>query len=218
MLCILPRMDSVQPWDRHPDLTKERFARIACEIVRVRDDALLAHEPDKGDGPWGYGCRALERQIDAIKKLAEQEDWLMILEEGRHFVFQVGSVPVRFYKGRASKPKPNSLQQRSPELTAQQKAFAFADEQNWIWRLAIETDVTGRVARIVAVEVSLSNKGGKEKVIDVRTLWEIPIDGSVNAVASVSSMKREGKQLEKPKVRPKAKAQTNKNGTNDGGA
>lgn len=211
-------MENALPWERHEDLSMERLVRIANEIVRVREDALLAHEPEKGDRPWGYGCRALERQIDAIKKLAEVEPWLTILEEGRHFVFQVGSVPMRFYKGHASKPKPNSLQQRVPELTAQQRAFPFAEDQHWIWRFAIETEVTGRVARIVAVEVSLSTKGGKEKVIDVRSLWEVPLGGNVSTVASVSSMKREGKQLDKPKVRAKVKARPKKDGTNDDGA
>lgn len=121
MLHLLPML-AMYPWDRHPDLSQERLVRLARELVRVREDALLVHEPDKGDGPWGYGCRALERQIDVVKKLAEQENWLTVLEDRRHFVFQIGKVPVRFYKGRASKPKISSLQQQNPELQAQQKA------------------------------------------------------------------------------------------------
>lgn len=206
-----------RPWDRHADLSQERLSTLALTILRVRDDALLTHEPHKGDGPWGYGCRALERQIDAIKKLAETESWLTILEEGRHFVFQVGQVPVRFYKGRANKPRVSSLRQNHPELRAQQLAFKFADDRHGLWRLAIETDVTGRVSRVVAVEVLVAGKPGNEKVRGARTSWEIPLGGSVGAVSSVTPTKREGKQLDKPKVRPKAKGRTKKDSNADGG-
>lgn len=202
------------PWDRHPDLSQDRLVLIAKEIAKVRDEALLTHEEKKGDSPWGFGCRALERQIYAIKKLAEEESWLTILEDKRHFVFQIGEVPVRFYKGRANKPKINSLQRRNLELEAQQKAFAFMQEQGWMWRLAIETDETGRVTRIVAVEISLSSNN-KENVIAVGICWEIPLLESVGGMSSVSSIKREGKQLDKPKVRPK-KGKIKKEGSNDG--
>jgi hypothetical protein len=211
-------MTEPRPWDRHADLSQERLSTLALAILRVRDDALLTHEPHKGDGPWGYGCRALERQIDAIKKLAETESWLTILEDGRHFVFRVGQVPVRFYKGRAGKPKVSTLRQNHPELTAQQLAFKFVDDRHGLWRLAIETDVTGRVSRIVAVEVAVAGKPGNERVMGVLTSWEIPLGESVSAVGSVTPMKREGKQLDKPKVRPKAKGRTKKDGTTDGGA
>lgn len=210
-------MVEIFPWDRHPDLTRERLSTIATELVRVRDDALLAHEPHKGDKAWGFGCRALERQMYAIITLAAREKWLTILEDGRHFVFLIGQVPVRFYKGRADKPKPNTLRQNLPELAAQQGAFTFAQDQKWCWRLAIETDVTGRVARVVVVEASFGDKRNRAKIIDTRTVWEIPLMATVGAIADLAAPKREGKQLAKPSVRPKVKTRTTKDGTNDGG-
>ena len=209
-------MVDLKPWDKHRDLTNERLVRVESVLVDVREDALLSHEPEKGDGLWGYGCRAHERQIDAIKKLAGEVDWLTVLEDGRHFVFMIGKVPVRFYKGSANRPKPNSLQQRVPEINAQQQAFSFAQNQKWLWRFAIETEATGKVSRIVVVAVSIAKKHGKEHLIDTHVRWEVPLAMPVRSIANLSSIQLPGKQLDKPVVR--AKSRTKKNGTNDGGA
>lgn len=179
------------PWDAHPDLTQERLQRLASAIVDVRDGVLLTHEPEKGDRSWGFGCRSLERQIEAIRNIANQDNWLSIVQDSRRFVFKIGQVPVRFYKGRATKPKANMLKQSYAELRQQQLAFPFNVDQDWIWRFAIETDVLGTVVRIVMVEVS-STRG------EVRSYWEIPIRDRVASIAPVEPLQRPGKRLPPP--------------------
>jgi len=96
-----------EPWTKYPALTAERLAIMADLIREVRHDAVLAHEPGKGDGNWGLGTRVYERTCFKIEKLAEKSpDWLTILHElkGLQFSFALGNIPFRFYRGTPEEP------------------------------------------------------------------------------------------------------------------
>lgn len=181
------------PWEIHPDLQEDRLCQIAAIIRDVRHDALGGHEPKKGDSNWGLGTRVHERTCHAIRQAAQQIPWLKILEPGLHFVFTIGKVPVRFYRGEAENPNPRYLSRRFPEITAQQFAFDFAQEENdWFWRLAIETEVTGEVLRIVLVQVSASGQ--------TQNPWEVPFVEKVAVISPLREKVNEGVELEPPFV------------------
>ena len=53
-------MSNFEPWQKYPDLTRDRLSVIATIIRDVRHRCVMLHEPDEGDGPWSLGCRAYE--------------------------------------------------------------------------------------------------------------------------------------------------------------
>ena len=195
------------PWEIHPDLTSERLEFLARLIHSVRTDAVDAHDPEKGDTAWGLGCRAHERTLFAIVNAAAgiASGWLRVIEPGLHFVFAIGAVPVRFYRGEAEHPPAKSLRRNYPEIQAAQTSFSLpgfttpASEETaveYLWRIAIETDVEGAVDRVVLIEVA--DDGA------TRTVYEIP-KSNVRYVATTERKRREGKQLPPPRVGLKSK-------------
>lgn len=186
---------STKPWDIHPDLTEERLQVLARLIREVRGKALLLHEPAEGDSNWGLGCRAHERTCYAIKQAAENNSWLKVIEGSLHFVFQIGKVPIRFYRGEADNPSPRSLRRNYPEIEANQGSLPFASvELDWFWRLAIETDISGEVYRVVMVQVA---EGG-----DTKNPWPIPFEAPVIPLVPIVPLRQEGIVLPPPEVMP----------------
>lgn len=198
------------PWDLHPSLTAERLAFVARLMRSVRAEAVDGHEADKGDTAWGLGCRAHERTAFAITNAASgiASDWLTVIEPGLHYVFAIGGVPIRFYRGEADSPPTKSLRRNFPEILAQtQMAFAapgFSQPkgaQEYVWRIAIETDADGRVSRIVLVEVAAD--------LSTRMIYEIP-QSTAGFVATTEPRLREGKPLPAPTVSLKSAKKTQK--------
>lgn len=206
------------PWEIHPDLTEERLAFLARLIRSVRADAVDAHDPDKGDTSWGLGCRSHERTLFAIINAAAgiASSWLSVIEPGLHFVFAVGSVPLRFYRGEAEHPPTKSLQRNYAEIVqAQTSMFSlpgFAtpvrnDLRAYLWRIAIETNFDGSVDRVVLVEVSEDGQS-------LRTIHEIP-ESTVGYVAATEPKRKEGKPLPPPSVELKSKKKNKKADDNE---
>lgn len=199
------------PWEIHPDLIQERLAFLARLIRSVRADAVDAHEADKGDTAWGLGCRAHERTLFAISNAATgiATTWLRVIEPGLHFVFAIGSVPVRFYRGEADHPPTKSLRRNYPEIEAAQTSFSFpgfsapatADAREYVWRVAIETDIDGKVARVVLVEVADD--------LSTRTVYEIP-EATAGYVLPAEPQRREGKVIPPAPVALKSTKKTKK--------
>lgn len=92
------------PTELHPALTEERLCVIG-NIIRQRGHAAtLRHLPDEGDNSWVLGCRRYQWICYRLMSDAEGEhkEWLTIIEDGSggsHFVFGIGGVPIRFYRG-----------------------------------------------------------------------------------------------------------------------
>lgn len=197
------------PSQVHPDLTNERLSILARVITDVRLDAAETHEPDKGDTAWGFGTRACERQIHAIRKASEVYPWLRIINPGRQFVFQIGAVPARIYKGTPSHPRFRTLQQTYPEIRAQQAAFAgIGYDRDWLWRLVIETHPDGTVDQVWAVQIAQDTKRWETNVV-----WAIPLSTPVKKLTALADP-RPGKEL--PAVPVRLKSRKKKSDVPDG--
>src|SRR5882672_10612461 len=141
----------MKPWDLHPALIPERLAFIARLIRNVRDDVADSHEPEKGDTSWGSGTRSHERQMFSITNAASGIAcaWLTVIDPNLRFVFAIGGVPIRFYRGEHEHPPARALRRDFPEVKANcQMSFGIpgfdsmktAGGEEFFWRLAISTD------------------------------------------------------------------------------
>lgn len=159
-----------EPWETHPALTPDRLIAIARLIQGKRHEVALLYEPERGDDPWTLGCRGYEWSCFAIREAAKTWDWLAVIEPGRHFVFAIGGVPLRFYRGEPDHVRPASLVRNYPEIAAQQLAFSFPGlaPTDRFFRLAVETDAAGEVARTSLVMVDDAG--------DPVDHWVIPLD------------------------------------------
>lgn len=198
------------PWEIAPELTEERLRLIACTVDRVRNGVLEAHEPDKGDGSWGFGCRAYERTCFALSKLADAEEnrgWFKVEADRLECTLRVGGVPIKFYRGDPTDPNPRALRggliaSLRDLLGGQQTLFPPDARERaasgWFWLMAIETHGDGTVSRVLVLQARESG--------EVQNEWEIPLELPVPAIAPVATMRREGVDLPPPKVGPKAPA------------
>lgn len=147
--------------------------------------------------PWGAGCLAYDRTRYAIVKQSAIEPWLRIVDSGMCFVFSIGVVPVRFYRGEPDEPTERTLAQNFPELA--QMKFAFpkqVEDERLLWRFAVETQVDGTVANIAFVGVDPDG--------DVVCRWDWNQDQSnVVPISAATPRKPGGKELAAPPVEPK---------------
>lgn len=159
---------AMNPLDIHPELKPERLSSLANLIRKARHSAVQSYEPAKGDVAWSLGCVAYARSIHAITLAAEASGgWLKVIESGLHFVFAVGGVPLRFYRGEPENPPGTSLWRRFPEIEAQQLAFDFAHRKiDGVLRLAVATNEQGEASSVTLVQLEESGE-----VIDS---WIIP--------------------------------------------
>lgn len=159
------------PWEFHPALTEERLRTCARLLANARRDAVAMASYDMGDDGWSVGCRAYAFGKRRLKRAASSHvhAWLSVMDDSHHFVFLIDRVPVRFYRGPADGPTVRTL--RRQEAEAQQLGLALGDEkaEGLIFRLAIETGLTGNVERIVFLALR-----GEEGVAECA--WPIPLD------------------------------------------
>jgi len=138
------------PWDHHSDLTEERLQYVADLLTQVRHDAVSTYDVQAGDTPWGLGCRAYDRSRTTLIRKSESIPWLTITDSSLQLVFNIGNVPIRFYRGDPESPKTNTLACSFPEL--EQLNLAFPNQTaDLLWRFAIETDATGYVRRVTFI-------------------------------------------------------------------
>ena len=184
--------ESNLPSKLHPSLTKERLGILANLIRSARHDVVLLHEPNKGDTPWSLGCRAYARACHAIAQAAQFRygEWLRVIEgDGLHFVFTIGGVPLRFYRGLMEETNPRYRLRKLPEIAAQQRAFAFMQDpafQEMVLRLNYQTDSQGDIDRISLVR--LDSRGNPHH------LYDIPIEQFKKEPVPIKSP-RDGVQL-----------------------
>ncbi len=159
-----------RPWDLHPALTEERLAICARLLARGRADALAMADTWAGDDAWSIGWRAYSFSRNRLRRAAEagRYAWLGVLNETHYFVFLIEGVPVRFFRGEAAEPSKRAL--RRQESEAQQLALALGDAaqaDGLMFRLAVETDEAGEVARVVFL--ALRGEAGH-----MECFWPIP--------------------------------------------
>lgn len=99
------------PWEFHPDLTPDRLIEIADVLRNARDGVLELHDEEHGDDSWSLGCRAYAWSRNQIVTAADEGrfDWLTIDDRGIRFIFRIGLVPIRFFRGEADEPHDRTL-------------------------------------------------------------------------------------------------------------
>ncbi|MCF8506676.1 MAG: hypothetical protein K9G59_17345 [Caulobacter sp.] len=185
-------MSESKPWDFHAHLTHEALVAVAGLIAQGRSDALIRHNEEIGDDSWTLGCSAFQFARFQIKKAAGASgfEWLAIIDPTKQFIFQIGDVPVRFYKGDADQPSDRTLRQTFSELN--QLAFTFGDEKGagLAYRFAVETDFDGAITSIKFVGLR-----GESRVF----VWDVPYTEAVSLPPAAPAT--EGVDLPKPEVR-----------------
>lgn len=185
-------MSESKPWDFHPHLAHDALVAVAALIAQGRSDALIRHNEEVGDDGWTLGCSAFQFARFQIKKAAGTTgfEWLAIIDPTKQFIFQIGDVPVRFYKGDADQPSDRTLRQTFSELN--QLAFTFGDEKGagLAYRFAVETDFDGAITSIKFVGLR-----GESRVF----VWDVPYTEAVSLPPAAPAT--EGVDLPKPEVR-----------------
>ncbi|MBE9606949.1 hypothetical protein IAI18_18965 [Acetobacteraceae bacterium H6797] len=168
-----PRKAAVRkaPWDFHPALTGERLAAAARLLVQGRKDALALADYWAGDDSWSIGCRAYSFSRHQVRRAAEagRYPWLKVLDATHHFVFLIDGVPVRFFRGDAEDPNRRTLRQQQDEAAQLSLALGNVDAaEGLMFRLAVETDTKGEVARVVFL--ALRGEEGRAECF-----WPVPL-------------------------------------------
>ncbi len=195
------------PWEHHPALSRDRLIAIAQLIQRGRNLALDRFDPTVGCMGWTLGCEAFAFQRHQIVQAATRVDWLAILDPTMEFVFSIGGVPARFYRGEPNDPNARTLKQTFSEL--EQLSLFSADElirltSTPLYRFAVETDLDGSTAAITFVILS-----GEVPMLS----WSIPLDEPVTKISPLWIEGSEGVELPAPSIGIPSKIK--KDGTSD---
>lgn len=142
-----------KPSDCHPDLQEDRLSMLAQFFASTRMGVASLHDTSAGDDGWSLGCRSFARWRNNLLKKAKTGEWpwLNIVNPGKRFVFGIGVVPVRFFRGSVNRPPERTLSNSVPELN--QLSLAFEDfpvsYRDLKWRFAIETGLLGEPTAII---------------------------------------------------------------------
>jgi hypothetical protein len=190
-------MDETVPWDFHPDLTAARLQDVAQLIASGRDAAMEIYDPVRGFNGWLLGCCAYQFGRVRIERAVEDGTlpWLGLMRGTKHFIFQIGLVPVRFYRDDPDDPSEKVL--RQSEFEARQLSLALNDDEageGISFRLVVQTGIGGELLRIVF----LALRGGVAALV-----WNVPLhrDGGRAPLVPVGAAPRdEGVALPAPSV------------------
>ena len=164
-------MPQLAPWEIHPALSEERLRDIARIVWAARESAARDAKWEEGDGIWDIGCRAYVRTRHALAVASMCRDWLSVSPSShRRFVFKIGGVPVRFYRG---DPETGVAPERyaaatQVEVASLQQAFALFDTPtpDAYFRLVVTTDLKGFPVRVSLTQVNTQAK--------IQNPWRIP--------------------------------------------
>ncbi|MGH7484085.1 MAG: hypothetical protein ACREMY_00600, partial [bacterium] len=157
--------------------------------------------------------RCYKRICFAISKAAigEHREWLSVIESDNrelareamapavlnpelHFVFGIGGLPLRFYKGSADEKTGKSLKRQYPEIHAFQFVMEFVDQPVYdrVLRLAVEIDDAGEVTGVVLVQL--------DKEGNPHNPWPIQLDIPVSKVVTPFRSTDKEKEIGAPPV------------------
>lgn len=185
------------PWDHDPALSEDRLIEIGRLITVGRNHALDRYDPNVGCDAWTVGCEAFKFQCFQIETASNDLPWLEVLNSSMEFVFSIGGVGMRFYRGEPTDPHERTLRQTFSEL-AQMSLFAEEEleksGQTILYRFAVETDIDGSITQITFVVLS----GGSPLIV-----WPVPLEQPVVSIAPIRPERSDGVVLPFPKVSPK---------------
>lgn len=189
------------PWEFHPGLTLDRLQLIAIELRATRRATIALHDPAGGDTPWSLGCRAFARSATKLTRRAGRDwPWLKILHVPQEFVFAVGDVPMRFFRGDSECLDPRQRRVADSEYV-QLRLTLGNDEPVLIWRFLMETSPIGEAGDIVLLGSTPEGAIECRYVIPESNQSVTPFDPSPPPVA-VST------ELPAPVVKPRKRKQT----------
>lgn len=166
-------MQPQRPSDVHPDLTDERLQSLANFFATTRSSVAALHDPLAGDDAWALGCRGFARWRNLLLSKFQSGEWawLRVINPSKHFIFAIGNVPVRFYRGKSTRAPSRTLIQSAQELAQLSLAFSLEESQyrNLNWRFAIETDFLGEPSKVVFAALAKEDRA-------VVYQWTIPFD------------------------------------------
>ncbi len=166
------------PWELNPVLTEDRLVALARAAVSARNRAFAEADRAAGDTNWGLACKAHERLMFALGRLAHdgEHPWLSVTRDGLYLMPHIEDVAVKVYRGSVERIGSRHLdalrlEHERTEAARPQMAFGFMvggedDGGPWYWLMAQETDEAGMVARVVYVQ---ANDAG-----ETRYPWECP--------------------------------------------
>ena len=159
------------PWDFHPALTEDRLRLCARLLANARRDAVALAAYEMGDDSWSIGCRAYAFGKQRLKRVAASRNhsWLSVMDDSHHFVFLIEQVPVRFYRGFAEEPTVRTLRRQEAEAEQLGLALGLDAAEGLVFRLAIETGLSGHVERVVFL--ALRGEEGHAECA-----WPVPLD------------------------------------------
>lgn len=164
------------PQHCHPDLQEDRLYVLAQFFASTRSGVVSLHDPLAGDDAWSLGCRGFARWRNLLfqKSKTGEWPWLGIINPGKKFIFSIGSVPVRFFRGSIKRPPFRTLASSAQELTQLSLAFATETDQyrNLKWRFAIETDFLGEPSAVI-----FAGLAGEDGAVVCH--WKLPFDTDI---------------------------------------
>lgn len=188
------------PTDCHPDLQWDRLEPLANFFALVCSEVAELHDFAAGDDGWSLGCRRNARWRNKLQKKAMSGDWpwFRVVRSGKRFVFSVGAVPIRFYRGRANKPTSNTLSCDAPELSQMAIAFRGVETpyKDLHYRFAIETGLLGEPTAIVFAGLAKENGS-------VVCHWAIPFAGAAEHAEPLVPHMDDMVRLPAPSIGPK---------------
>jgi hypothetical protein len=153
-----------KPWDVNPALARERLEFLAQLLLTVALEAFAGHEPGKGDGRWGLGCRRYERSRYALLRViaAGETPWLKIVPDTGPLSMNlgIGGCPIRLVSGDSIHPDQHHVIRAQEQYELWPSAPAA---NGWYWLLIVERDGDGKATQVV---VEQANELG-----DVRYRW-----------------------------------------------
>ena len=197
-----PRMP---PTDVHGDLKPDRLLFLARLIRATWKSSRRSFRRNKGDTMWGLGTKFHERLRYALQLAAQSTSWLKIIKGKRHFVFSIGALPMRCYRGSRNRPRPNYRPRRGAELNG--NLFAFDKESvaelTWVYRIAVEARTEKDLPEVFLVQHGVdSDAVGRAWALDKKSLKAAPIEIDVHALEDVLSLHPPVEQRA-PSVTPK---------------
>ncbi len=188
---------SVNPWDIDPALTPKRLLLLAQVAVGTRNQAHAEANRELGDTNWGIGCKAHERFVHAVAKLAATAShaWLRVNRDGLSFTSFIEGVAVRAYRGEADHPHARHVyaaqhetDRAEPKVDPRQLAFGFDappppedDADKWVWLMAVETDAEGRAKRVVFFQANALGQSQNAWIAPLGEIAEVRAPAAVRA-------------------------------------
>ena len=161
-------MRDMKPWDLHEDLAEDRLVTVAGLIAGGRHSAAEIYEPARGFNAWLLGCCAYQFGKFQLEQAAAGDalPWLSIVSPTKHFIFQVGTVPVRFRRDDPEDPSAKVVQRSEDET--RQLSLALGDDAggNLSFRLVVDTGEGGELLRIVFLALR-----GERTIV----FWPVPL-------------------------------------------